>query len=189
MTRLLVAALALAAPLAGHAQQTIDTSCFACHGPNGVSAMPLTPSLAAQPAIYVTAQLAQFVAGKRESEIMGPMAKAIPAGEARALAERIEKLPPPAAADAPDPAQMERGRAVVEREHCDSCHQPDFSGIENAPRLAHQREDYLRKALHDFRTGARVGYGEPIMPAVAAALSEREIADLAHYLAHFTPPP
>lgn len=159
-------------------------TCFACHGANGISTTPVTPSLAAQPAFYVTAQLAQFVAGKRKSEVMAPMAKTVAAGEVRALAEAIENLPPPPPASATDSSSYERGKAVVAREHCDSCHQPDFSGIENAPRLAHQREDYLRKALLDFRAGARVGYGEPVMPAVAAALSEPEIADLAHYLAH-----
>ena len=188
MIRQFLAGLALAAPFAAPAQQTIDT-CFACHGARGVSVTPLTPSLAAQPAFYITAQLAQFVAGKRKSDVMGPMAKAIPAGEARPLAERIEKLPPPPPACSARNESYEKGKAIAAREHCDSCHQPDFSGIENAPRLADQREDYLRKALLDFRTGVRVGYGEPVMPAVAAALSEPEISDLAHYLAHFTPPP
>ena len=73
---------------------------------------------------------------------------------------------------------------------CFACHgENGVSGIENAPRLARQREDYLRKALLDFKTGVRVGYGEPVMPAVAAALSEPEIADLAYYLAHFRPLP
>jgi cytochrome c553 len=164
-------------------------TCVACHGANGVSAMPLTPSLAGQPAYYMTAQLAQFVAGKRKSDVMAPMAKTIAAKDVRELAEAIEKLPAP-----PSPAEVNlgkwsNGRAVIAREHCDSCHQPDFSGIEAAPRLAHQREDYLVKALTDFKRGSRIGYGEPVMPAVAAALSEAEIADVAHYLSHFKPPP
>lgn len=163
----------------------IFQTCVACHGATGVSTLPLTPSLAAQPAIYVTAQLAQFVAGKRKSDVMAPMAKTIAAKDVRALAEAIEKLAPPPPASDTDAARYQRGKTVVAREHCDSCHQPDFSGIENAPRLAHQREDYLRKALRDFRGGVRVGYGEPVMPAVAAALSEDEIDDLAHYLSHF----
>jgi cytochrome c553 len=78
------AALLVAMPVFG--QQGLQT-CFACHGPNGVSVMPLTPSLAAQPALYVTAQLAQFVAGKRKSDVMAPMAKTIAARDVRALAE------------------------------------------------------------------------------------------------------
>ena len=164
-------------------------ACVACHGAAGVATLPVTPSLAGQPAIYVTAQLAQFVAGKRKSDVMAPMAKTIAPRDVRELAEAIEKLAPPPAPPEKDAPRYERGKAVVAREHCDSCHQPDFSGIESAPRLAHQREDYLRKALLDFRNGLRIGYGEPVMPAVAKALSEPEVDDLAHYLSHFTQRP
>ena len=163
----------------------IFQACVACHGANGVSALPLTPSLAGQPAYYVTAQLAQFVAGKRKSEVMAPMAKTIDPKDVRELAQAIEKLPPPPSPAEVNPESWKKGQAVAAREFCGSCHQPDFSGIESAPRLAHQREDYLVKALTDFKQGSRTGYGEPVMPEVAAALSEAEIADLAHYLSHF----
>jgi cytochrome c553 len=156
---------------------------------NGISATPLTPSLAAQPAFYVTAQLAQFVAGKRSSDVMAPMAKSIAPGDVRELAEALEKLPPPPAGSPADQSMYERGKGVAEREQCASCHQPDFSGIDNAPRLAHQREDYLAKALGDFKSKLRLGYGEPVMPAVAAGLSDAEIRAVAHYLAHFTQRP
>jgi cytochrome c553 len=118
---------------------------------------------------------------------MGPVAKTIAARDIPALAEAIEKLAPHPVGE-PD-KNPEKGKALVAREHCDSCHQPDFSGIETAPRLANQREDYLIKALTDFKQGSRIGYGEPVMPAVAKALSEAEIRDLAHYLANFRPPP
>lgn len=160
-------------------------TCFACHGAAGVSTTPLTPSLAGQPSSYVIAQLALFSSGKRTSEAMAPMAKTVAAQDARSLAEAIENLAPPSAIPETNPARYERGKAVAAREHCDTCHQPDYSGIETAPRLAHQREDYLVKALTDFRMGARVGYGEPVMPAVAKGLSDAEIGDLAHYLSHF----
>lgn len=116
---------------------------------------------------------------------MAPMAKSIAPGDVRALAEALEKLPAPPPASSLDKAIYERGRAVAEREQCTSCHQPDFSGIENAPRLAHQREDYLAKALGDFKSKLRLGYGEPVMPAVAAGLGDDEIRAVAHYLAHF----
>lgn len=164
-------------------------TCFACHGVNGISTTPLTPSLAGQPASYVIAQLALFNSGKRTSEVMAPMAKTVAAQDARSLAEAIENLAPPPAGPETDSSRYERGKAVAARERCDSCHQPDYSGIETAPRLAHQREDYLVKALTDFKTGARIGFGEPVMPAVANGLSDAEIGDLAHYLSHFRKQP
>lgn len=166
-------------------QQKFAT-CAACHGANGVSTQPLIPSLAAQPSFYVLAQLVLFRTGQRKSEVMEPMAKPLSNDDLRSLGEAIEKLPaPPPPTDKAEPERMKRGRAIVQREHCDSCHQPDFSGVENAPRLAHQREDYLLKALGDFKKGVRVGYGNAIMPEVAAALDEADIKDLAHYLSHF----
>ena len=166
--------------------QTDLHTCFACHGEKGISTTAQIPSLAAQPAFYVVAQLVLFRNSQRANEQMSPMARTLSNDDLRSLGEAIEKLAPPPPADgAVDRARYERGKALVAREHCDSCHQPDFSGIENAPRLAHQREDYLAKALTDFKKGTRVGYGNAIMPEVAAALNEADIRDLAHYLSHF----
>ena len=185
MNRLIAAGAALLVAVPAFSQQKLET-CYACHGPKGISVTAVTPSLAAQPAFYITAQLVLFRSGQRRSDVMEPMAKTLSNDELRALAEAIEKLPaPPASASPMNRASYEKGKAIVAREHCESCHQPDFSGIENAPRLAHQREDYLAKALADFRKGTRIGYGNAIMPEVAAALNEAEIGDLAHYLSHF----
>ena len=52
-------------------------------------------------------------------------------------------------------------------------------------RLAGQREEYLVKALHDYKSGVRSGGSMAAMAEVAYPLSEEEIEALAHYLAHF----
>ncbi len=52
------------------------------------------------------------------------------------------------------------------------------------PRLAHQREDYLLKALRDYKSGARIGYGNAAMAEELAGMSDADLAALAHYLAH-----
>jgi cytochrome c553 len=51
-------------------------------------------------------------------------------------------------------------------------------------RIAGQREEYLVKALHDYKSGVRSGGGMAAMADVAYPLSEEEITALAHYLAH-----
>src|SRR5690242_11532443 len=89
------AALIAAAPVL--AQADLKT-CYACHGESGISSQALTPSLAAQPAFYVTAQLVLFRSGQRKSPLMESMAKTLQAADIRALADAIEKLPPPKAA-------------------------------------------------------------------------------------------
>ncbi len=50
-------------------------SCMMCHGDNGLSTMPGTPSLAGQPEIYLASQLRQFRDGKRHNEVMNVIAK------------------------------------------------------------------------------------------------------------------
>lgn len=50
-------------------------NCMMCHGENGISTMPGTPSLAGQPEIYLASQLQQFRDGKRHNEVMNVIAK------------------------------------------------------------------------------------------------------------------
>ncbi len=64
-------------------------------------------------------------------------------------------------------------------EVCAACHGPDGnSPTPDFPRIAGQYEDYLAKALADYKSGKREN---PIMQGMAAPLSNTEIADLAAY--------
>ena len=48
--------------------------CVACHGANGISEMPDAPNLAGETNIYIETQLKAFRNGKRNNEIMSPIA-------------------------------------------------------------------------------------------------------------------
>ena len=64
---------------------------------------------------------------------------------------------------------------------CQTCHGLDgTSKIPEAPNLAGQVEQYLVKAMTDYRSGARKN---DMMSLVAPALSDQDIADLAAYYA------
>ena len=65
-----------------------------------------------------------------------------------------------------------------------ACHTDTYAGTSAVARLAGQREDYLLKALHDYKSGARSGGSMAAMAEVAYPLSEEEITALAHYLAN-----
>jgi len=67
---------------------------------------------------------------------------------------------------------------------CASCHTDNFAGTKAVARIASQREEYLNKALHDYKSSIRSGGGQAAMAEVAYPLSEEEITALAHYLAH-----
>ena len=160
-------------------------ACFACHGAGGVSEAPLTPSIAAQPSFYVIAQLFLFRDGRRDSKEMNEAARKLTDDDLRALGDAVAALaPPPVPKEMPDAGKFRRGQALAQKERCGTCHEADFSGRENMPRLANQREDYLLKALHDYKSGKRVGYGNAVMPELVARLGEAELQDLAHFLHH-----
>ncbi len=179
---LAVASCALAASL----EERI-TVCLACHGAGGISRVPETPSLAGQPQFFTVAQLFLFRDGRRSSAAMTAAAKDLTNDELRALSDYIAKLPPPEPpAEAADPARAARGRALAGQYHCTVCHNPDFSGREQMPRLAHQREDYLLKAMREYKSGARIGYAGA-MSVELRDLTDDDLVALAHYLSHFSP--
>jgi cytochrome c553 len=178
----------LALPPSGAAQSLAERleTCAGCHGVDGRSALPETPSLAGQPADYLTVQLFLFRENLRPGTVMTPFAEGLSDAELQQLSEHFAALePPPPQAD-PDPPAYAGGAALAREHRCGSCHLGDFSGKGQVPRLAGQREDYLAKALREYKSGDRPGY-EPAMAEVMATIPASEIADLAHFLAHFDP--
>ena len=64
---------------------------------------------------------------------------------------------------------------------CEACHGKDGHSIDPSyPNLAGQHEDYLVKALTDYRSGARTNV---IMGSFAKPLSNQDILDLAAWYA------
>jgi cytochrome c553 len=65
---------------------------------------------------------------------------------------------------------------------CAACHGPDGNKTIDPqyPRLAGQYADYLAKALHEYKSGARKN---AIMAGFATTLTDQDIADLSAYFA------
>jgi cytochrome c553 len=121
----------------------------------------------------------------RVAEPMNETAKELSDDDLRAMAASLAALPAPEPPAEPgDPARLERARALAGQNHCNICHRADFSGQENVPRIADQREDYLLKTLRDYKSGARHGY-EPTMAEALQPIGDAELVELAYYLAHF----
>jgi cytochrome c553 len=159
--------------------------CLACHGAAGQSQTADVPSLGAQPAPYTIIQLYLFRERMRVARPMNDMAKGLSDDDLRAIAAALAALPAPKMpADPGDPARLARARPLIAQNHCNICHRPDFSGQQNVPRIADQREDYLLKALRAYKSGARPGY-EPTMAEVLQPLDDAQLVELSYYLAHF----
>ena len=68
---------------------------------------------------------------------------------------------------------------------CQGCHgipgwRTAFPEVYSVPKIAGQHEAYLEKALHEYKNGDR---SHPSMRAIAASLSDKDIANLAAYYA------
>lgn len=68
---------------------------------------------------------------------------------------------------------------------CEGCHgipgyKTAFPSVYSVPKLGGQHASYLAKALHAYKSGER---SHPTMRAIAAGLSDQDMADLAAYYA------
>ena len=156
--------------------------CLACHGEKGKSENPEVPSLGAQPAGYTLIQLYLFREKQRKVEIMNEYAKDLSDDDLRQFSDAVSKLPAPAPEGAIDAARMQQGYTLIEKHHCNLCHQSNLAGRDNVPRVAAQREDYLTKTLREYKANTRVGY-EPVMLEVMRPLSDGDIVELAYTIA------
>lgn len=165
------------ADLAAHA-------CVNCHGADGRSQMQGIPSLAGQPAEFITLQMILFREGLRPVPAMTAFAANLPDRDIEDLAAFFASLPPGPPDDRRprDPALYAAGQALVGPRHCGVCHLADFRGRNQIPRLAGQREDFLAQTMAEYRDGQRVGT-DTNMNAAANGLSAAEIAALAHFMA------
>jgi cytochrome c553 len=184
--RKMFALLAFAVAVSPLRAETIEeraATCFACHGEHGQSETENIPSLGGQQAPYALIQLFMFREKLRTFEPMNEMVKSFSDDDLHAFSDFIATLPKPAPpADAGDPARMARAAALVTQNHCNSCHNTDFSGRDNVPHIADQREDYLAKTMREYKNNSRHGYDDS-MAEVLQPVTDEQIADLAYYIA------
>ncbi len=183
---IVTAVMACSAPvLAQFAEQTAEQRlpvCLACHGATGTSVTEGVPSLGAMPSDYVLIQLYLFREKQRVAAPMNAMAEGLTDDGLRVLADAITKLPPPRPPEgALAPAEIEQGRALVSQYRCNSCHGADLAGHDQMARLAGQREEYLTKALTEYKANIRPGY-DPAMNEASQEVRSEHILVLARYL-------
>ncbi len=161
---------------------SIPKRCFRLHIQQEVSEIVAQESHRQQ-APYALIQLFMFREKLRVFEPMNEMTKSLSDDDLRVFSDFIATLPKPAPpADAGDPARLQRAEALAQQYHCNSCHKADFSGGENVPRIANQREDYLAKTLREYKDNSRHGY-DATMAEVLQPVTSEQIADLAYLLA------
>jgi cytochrome c553 len=167
--------------------QTDPNTCLACHGPGGNSVTAGIPSIAGQPKLFIENQLVLMREELRPAPQMQPIVKGMKDAEISRFAEHFSKLPAKVMASGPaDPALMKQGAARAKDLRCGVCHTSDFSGQNQIPRLAGQREEYLDSEMRAYRDGKRKG-GDTIMTASLYGVSDADIKALAHFLSRSSP--
>ena len=159
-------------------------ACSGCHGENGISQTENIPSLAGQPDQFLQWQLVFFRAGARKNEQMQPIVEQMTNEDIRNFGAYFSQLAPPKAGEDSDPDLSKKGAQVAVGRRCASCHTDSYAGTKAVARLAGQRQEYLVKALHDYKAGQRIGNGVAAMVDVAYHMSDEEITAVSHYLAH-----
>src|ERR1700710_1458219 len=128
--------------------------CVGCHGEAGISKTENIPSLAGQPDQFIQWQLVFFRAGSRKNEQMQPIVEQINNDDIRNLGAYFASLTPPKASTPDDnPDLSKKGAQAAVGRRCASCHTDTFAGTKAVARIAGQRQDYLLKALHDYKAG------------------------------------
>jgi cytochrome c553 len=156
--------------------------CLVCHGAAGNSTNAIYPSLAAQTPLYIYYQLLQFRESRRVNEQMSPAAASLSDADMKDIAAYFSAQKSLGSDAKIDDARAELGKAVATRNHCGSCHLPNYAGQNHIPRLAGLQVDYLITQLRGFKTGARQDI-DGTMASSAQPLSDKDIVDMAWYLA------
>jgi len=171
------------------AQSIANQICAACHGADGNSPLPMNPSLAGQHPEYLFKQLNEFKSGNRNNAVMMGMVAGLSAEDMRNLSAyyAAQKLSEAAAKDKNLVAQGRKlfrgGNLATGVAACAGCHSPNGAGIPSQyPRLAGQHPEYVVAQLKAFRAGERANDTNNMMRAVAARLTDKEIAAVAEYL-------
>jgi len=171
-------ALALITP-SGAAIAAKSDSCAHCHGTDGNSSSSAYPSLAGQPREYLYRQIKAFKEGSRKNSMMSPAAVVLSDQDAQDLADYFSGQTLVRSTAKTDPATIEQGKKIAAEVQCVACHQPNFKGLNEFPRLSRQKYPYLLKQLKDFRDGVR---SSDVMGPTVKNLTDEQIDALAQYL-------
>ena len=160
-------------PAAGKAA---SGSCGGCHGEDGVSGSPATPSLAGQDAQYVAVALIAYKDGSRVNDTMKGLVASLDDKGMKNLAAYF-------AAQEPKAPSVRKPLSTAEWvERCNRCHGVNGNSTDpRFPMLASQRVEYLQKALLDYKAQTRKSVE---MHAMSGGLSEDDIDNLAAFYAH-----
>lgn len=163
---ILVSGLALSgsAFASGASAEALSYTCAGCHGTNGASVGPASPSLAGMAETYIVEAMQGYKSGDREATIMTRIAKGY-------SDEDFAKMGKFFAAQERTPVKQTYGKmakkgAKLHDKYCEKCHAENGTDPEDESGfLAGQWTPYLKYSMEDAMDGTR-DYGKKMMKKV-----------------------
>jgi len=176
------------AETAARGQQIAGAVCVACHGLDGMSAIPANPNIAGMPDQYIAKQLALYKSGARKNATMQGMAANLTDAEMKGLGLYYFAQRGKANAVANNKTLAEEGQKIfrggipaLKIPACAGCHGGAGAGIPAIyPRLAGQWQEYTLGALKGYSSGERKNAQ---MQTISGRLREKDMMALAEYIA------
>ena len=173
-------------PAAG---QEKSQTCTACHGQQGVSAVPTFPNLAGQQPDYLIKQITEIRDGVRPVPQMAGIVDNLDEQDIADLAVYYANQDPNLGQA--DPELVDRGNALYKAGDlakgipaCMGCHMPTGVGIDTAkyPALSGQHPEYTVTTLQAFAKGERSNDPNAIMRNIASKMSDADMEAVASYV-------
>jgi cytochrome c553 len=159
-------------------------ACAGCHGDNGVSKTPGSPSLAGLDPKYLVAAIKAYKTGQRKHDLMKSLVAGLNDADAANVALHFA-LQKPARAGTPAAGDAAAGKKAAAA--CAGCHGDTGVASDPAnPSLAGQDAQYLSIAMQAYKDGTRK---DDTMKGMASALDDGAIKNIAAFFAAQQPQP
>jgi sulfide dehydrogenase cytochrome subunit len=142
--------------MSGASATMLANTCTGCHGIDGVSKGPATPSIAGMSAEYLTTVLKAYKSGEASSTIMQRIAKGYSDEELAQVAEVYSKKTSVKASGQDFDEKLAKKGKKLHDKYCEKCHSEGGTlGDDEAGFLGGQWTPYLHSVLTDFQAGTR----------------------------------
>jgi sulfide dehydrogenase cytochrome subunit len=155
----------------------LASTCAGCHGTNGASKGPATPSIAGLEEEYFVGVMNAYKSGERWSTIMGRIAKGYSDEDIAAIAKHYSQMP--FKPTLKQTAANDTG-AQLHEEYCEKCHEDGATSSEDIV-LAGQLTPYMNWTMWDYANGVNKIPEKKMAKAfeeMRAAHGDKSITDL-----------
>ena len=136
------------------APEMLANTCAGCHGPDGSSRGPATPTIASLSVDYFVMSMKDYKSGKRPSTVMARIAKGYSDEDIGEMAKYFQTKPFQRPGQTVDADKAKAGKALAKK-YCESCHEDEGKVGEGVGVLAGQMLPYLQYSMVDFLSGKR----------------------------------